>query len=197
MANSYYNNNLVDGDTLSESDLEEIETGFGSVETAMNLRVTKPGTPVLNHLLAMDASGEGVDSGVEASGGNVTATNVTASATVTAADVVVNESVVFDGVVDNGSSGASKTLTWGNGNKQKILLTANCTLTFTAPAGPTSLTLIITQGGSGGYTLTYPAAAKWMGGTAFQPTTTLGAISILTLIYDGTNYYGVGLPDFS
>ena len=69
MANSYYNNNLVDGDTLSESDLEEIETGFGSVETAMNLRVTKPGTPVLNHLLAMDASGEGVDSGVEASGG--------------------------------------------------------------------------------------------------------------------------------
>lgn len=101
------------------------------------------------------------------------------------------KNAVFSAEYDNGNSGASKTITWANGNKQKVLMTASCIISFGAPAGPTNLVLKVTQGGTGSYTITWPGTVKWPnGGSAPTLSTAVGAIDIITLYYDGTNYYG-------
>jgi hypothetical protein len=46
------------------------------------------------------------------------------------------------------------------------------------------------QGGSGSYTITWPASVKWSGGTAPTLTTTVGKTDIVTLFHDGTNFFG-------
>jgi hypothetical protein len=53
------------------------------------------------------------------------------------------------------------------------------------------------QDGTGGRTVTFPAAVKWAGGA--QPTwvTTAAAINIATFLYDGTNYWGTGGTGFA
>lgn len=91
---------------------------------------------------------------------------------------------------DNGNSGTSKTIDWTAGNKQKLTLTGNCTLTFTAPAGPTNLVLRLIQDGTGSRTVTWPAAVHWSGGTTPTLTTTASKVDLITLYYDGTTYFG-------
>lgn len=95
-----------------------------------------------------------------------------------------------DEEVDNGNSGAAKTIDWTTGNFQEIVLTADCTLTFTAPSGPTTLVLKVTQDGSGGWDFTYPGTTKWADSTEPVLTGTAGSVDILTFYYDGTNYHG-------
>jgi hypothetical protein len=101
---------------------------------------------------------------------------------------------------DNGNSGTSKTIDWTTSNKQKITTTGNCTLTFTAPDGPCSLVLrIVHEASATAYTYTYPATVKWPGGAAGKLTTTntSGAVDIVSLYFDGTNYNATGLATFS
>lgn len=76
-------------------------------------------------------------------------------------------------------------------------MTANCTYTFTAPAGPANLSLKLIQDATGSRTATWPATVKWAGGTAPTLTTTANAEDLITFYYDGTNYYGAWLGDFS
>ena len=105
--------------------------------------------------------------------------------------VKVNQQAYFGGQVDNGDSGASKTINWQSGNKQRITLTGNCTLSFTAPSGPTSLTLLVQQDSNGNRTLTFPSSCKWPAGVA--PTVHgfgANSVHVFTFYYDGTNYYG-------
>jgi hypothetical protein len=105
------------------------------------------------------------------------------------------KTVVFD-EYENGNFGATPTLDWNNGQKQHGTLSANATFTFTAPAADGNFTLRFTQG-AGGYTVTWPAAVKWPGGTApnLNPQTG-GEINIVTFYYDGTSYYGQAALDF-
>lgn len=91
---------------------------------------------------------------------------------------------------DNGNSGTAKTVDWNNGNLQKITLTGNCTLTFTAPAGPTELAFRLIQDATGTRTVTWPASVKWPNATAPVLTITAGAVDLIYLTYNGTNYYG-------
>lgn len=98
---------------------------------------------------------------------------------------------------DNGNSGASATVDWGEGNNQKITLTDNCTLSFTAPSGPGRLQLKVIQDGTGSRTITWPAAARWSGGTAPTLSTAASSVDIVTFWYDGTNYDGVASLNFS
>lgn len=108
----------------------------------------------------------------------------------------IEKTVYYDEEYNNGDSGASKTIDWGNGNKQKITLTANSTLTFTNPSGPCNIVLKVVQDGTGSRTVTWDGDVKWSGGA---PTLSTGAgdIDILTFYFDGTNYYGAFLGDFS
>ena len=63
MANSYYNNSLVDGDTMSETTLEAIEDGFDDVETDIGGKISQVSSPTVGHVATLDASGNVVDSG--------------------------------------------------------------------------------------------------------------------------------------
>ena len=78
----------------------------------------------------------------------------------------------FEAEYDNGNSGASKTITLTNGQKQKITLTANTTLTISfssAPVGDYQIRLI--QDATGSRTLAAISglsSSRWLG-SATQP----------------------------
>jgi hypothetical protein len=92
-------------------------------------------------------------------------------------------------VVSGAGTGGAITINVNNGTIQKLTLTSNITgLTFTnMPAGG-SVTLIITQGGSGGYTLTTTGIKYAGGNSTLSPLPS--SIDMLNILFDGTNYYG-------
>jgi hypothetical protein len=102
----------------------------------------------------------------------------------------------FEDEHDNGSQSGAHTVNWNNGNKQKITLTGNPTLTFTAPPGATNLQLKVIQDGTGSRTITWPSI-KWPEGTAPTLTTDASAEDLVFLYYDGSAYYGSSLLDFA
>jgi hypothetical protein len=107
----------------------------------------------------------------------------------TFANLQIEQHVYFDEEVDNGSVGTeSKTIDWTHGNKQKITLTGNPTLVFTAPSGICNIQLKIVQGVGNG-TVTFPATVTWIGVT---PTLSTGinAVNFIVFYYDGTTYWG-------
>lgn len=66
----------------------------------------------------------------------------------------------------------------------RITLTANCALTFPAPAAGKSISLALAQDGTGSRTVTWPATVKWPGGTAPTLTTTPNKTDRLTFLCD-------------
>ena len=90
------------------------------------------------------------------------------------------------------------TIDWKTGNKFKFTFGAqNDIFTFTAPSNPCNLLLVILQDGEGSRTLTWPGTMKWIDGTAPTLSTGAGAIDIVSMYYDGTNYYGQIAANFS
>lgn len=87
------------------------------------------------------------------------------------------------------ASGGTVNVSFANGNIIDMTLTASTTLTFSAHVVGTYIFKLI-QGGSGSYTITWPASVKWSGGTAPTLTTTVGKTDIITLFHDGTNFFG-------
>lgn len=101
------------------------------------------------------------------------------------------KTISFNGIIDNGNSGTSKTIDFGTGNYQKITMTGNCTFTFTAPPGPCTLYLTVTQDGTGGRLWTLPATVKWDSRLASGDkalSTAASARDELMLKYNGTDY---------
>ncbi len=86
----------------------------------------------------------------------------------------------FDEVVVSGT-----TVDWGLSNKQKKTLSANTTLTFTAPPGVGNLVLHLV-GGASDYTLTLPASCYWL--TTAITTIKAGKHYYLCFYFNGTNY---------
>lgn len=95
------------------------------------------------------------------------------------------------------ASGAALTLNLNTGNMHDITLTAApCTITFSNVATGTqasSLTLLLKQDGVGNRTVTWPAAVKWVNGTAPVLSTAASKADIVTLVTfnGGTTWYGV------
>lgn len=117
----------------------------------------------------------------------------TITATWTFTDFVVNKTITFDGEFDAGTATATATVDWTDGNKQKITLgTSNVTtVTMTPPAGPTNLVLKIIQHATVPKTVAgWNANVNWQEGTAPTVTPTNAAVDIITLYFDGTDYYG-------
>jgi hypothetical protein len=83
-----------------------------------------------------------------------------------------------------------------NGNVQSITLTGSITFNaFNSPETGQSMTLIVKQPSSGGpYTLT--STMKFAGGTKTL-STAADAIDIISVVYDGTNYYASLSTNFS
>ena len=83
--------------------------------------------------------------------------------------------------------GATITPDVANGTVQKVTLTGNVTFSaFSNPVTGQSLTLIVTQDGTGSRTLT--STMKFSGGLKTL-STVAASIDIITVFYDGTDYY--------
>ncbi len=107
-------------------------------------------------------------------------------------DIHKVETITFGAELDNGNSGLLATINWRNNQKQAITLSANCTITFTAPLGVGNFMLRAINFGA--FTPTWPATVLWSGGT--EPTWTASGTDIIGFYYNGTNYYGAANTDF-
>jgi hypothetical protein len=99
-----------------------------------------------------------------------------------------------------GSTGGSVTLNWDNSNIQTLTLTSNITtLTKSNPIDGAVYTLFLTQGGTGGKTVSWGADVDWPSGTAPTLSTAAGAVDAVSLIYIAgvTGYYGNANLNFS
>jgi hypothetical protein len=73
----------------------------------------------------------------------------------------------------------------------RVTLTAACTFTFPAAKVGSSFTLLLTQGGSGSYTVTWPGTVLWPSATAPTLTTTVAKTDVFSfLCADGINWLG-------
>jgi hypothetical protein len=113
-----------------------------------------------------------------------------------AGDIQAQESIIFDAENDDGTCTTTDTIDWSIGNHHKSTLGGTCTYTFTAPAGPTTITLKIVQDGTGSRTAVFPAAVKWSGGTAPTLSTAAASVDIVSFYYDGSVFYGASALDF-
>lgn len=89
---------------------------------------------------------------------------------------------------DVGNSGTSITIDWNNSVNQEVTLTGNCTFTFSNPENGGVYVLKLIQDATWSRTVTLPASVLtqyW----ALNTSTGASDIDILTLIYDGTNYF--------
>lgn len=112
-------------------------------------------------------------------------------------DLTSQKKIVFVSEVDNGNSGAAATIDWNEGNKQKIVLSDDCVLSFTHPFGVATVTLKVQQDPTGSHLATWPPSVKWADGTAPTLTTDANAIDIVVFYFDGLDYYGSSALDFS
>ena len=87
------------------------------------------------------------------------------------------------------ASTSTTTIDWASGNVSDTTLTSNTTFTLSNPVIGTYI-IKLTQGGAGGFLATWPVTIKWSGGIAPVLTTTAGKIDIITLVWDGTAYFG-------
>jgi hypothetical protein len=84
-----------------------------------------------------------------------------------------------------GTTSGTITPNVANGNVQTITLNGNLTFSaFTSPIAGQSLTLIVTTGGTG---RTLTSTMKWAGGEKTLSTTS--TTDIISVFYDGTNYW--------
>jgi hypothetical protein len=115
-----------------------------------------------------------------------------------ATDILISNLAVYESEYSNGSSGASATINWNNGNKQTITLNAaTVTLSFTAPSfsgGSTANVLLrVVQDGAGNRTIAWTGGGlviNWVGGVAPTLSTAANAVDIISLYYNGTSWYG-------
>lgn len=93
---------------------------------------------------------------------------------------------------DAGSGGAAKTIDWANGTAQTLLLTANCTLTFSNPKNGGRYALRLAQDAGAPFTVTWPGTVVWSGGIEPTLATDVGGLDLIAFYYDGTSYIGSG-----
>lgn len=108
-----------------------------------------------------------------------------------------NKLITFAQEVNNGNSGTAYNLNWREGQKQRLTLTGDATLTFTNPVEPCNLLLKVIQDGTGTRTPTWPTGVLFPGGTDPSLTTDPNAVDIVSFYWDGVEYFGVASLDFS
>lgn len=198
----------VDATSLSSS-AEQLFLGAHTITAAGNATIsgTNTGDQDLSGYVPTSRTVNGA-----ALSGNVTITvtgtanQITVSGgTGTTPTVSLPSSLTFPGHTNYGtqtantSSSNAVTIDWTAKNYQKLTLSENVTITFTAPSGHASLTLELNQGGSS-YTITWPTIT-WLnadGATTTPPSTlTSGQKMLVTLQYNGSKYRAQYSPAFT
>lgn len=181
--------------TAATEDRRLVINGAGGLTTAITSDST--GQAVLT--LTQGASSVDMTNAVIA-GTNIDVTSPDSTGAVTVALEPIVDAVEFkdykETVYSAGSTTGTITPDVANGNVQKITLTGNITFNaFGNPESGQSMTLIVIQPSSGGpYTLT--STMKFAGGTKTL-STAADAIDIISVFYDGTNYYASLSTNFS
>lgn len=100
----------------------------------------------------------------------------------------------FNSEIANSATGGTLNIDLTAGQKQKITVTANTTLTFTAPLGPGNFLIRVIQGGAGGFLLTFPTQGQsagnfaWANKTVITLSTAVGAEDVIAIYYNGSYY---------
>ena len=92
--------------------------------------------------------------------------------------------------VATANTGTAYTIDLANGSVQILTLTGNCTFTFPTATAGRSFFLLLKQDGTGGRTVTWPAAVKWPASTAPTITSTASRTDKFVFTADGTNWVG-------
>lgn len=107
------------------------------------------------------------------------------------------EIVVSTGVPQTvAASTAATTIDFASGDIVTLNLTASTTLTLSNPITGLFYFIKAVQDATGSRIITWPATVKWSGGTAPTLTTTASKTDLITLWWDGTNYFGTSTLNF-
>ncbi len=90
----------------------------------------------------------------------------------------------------NGNSGTSFVVSLNNGNLQTITINGNVAITQGTPSNPGKYTIICTIDTTGGRTYSF-AGVKFPGGTAPAYSTLSNHVDVISIVYDGTSYFGM------
>lgn len=96
------------------------------------------------------------------------------------------------GVFDCGTVGATETVNWRNGDRQKMTLDENLTITFSNAVEGQTLTLYMLQDGSGTNTIAFSDTIVWADNTTPSWTTTADKWNVAVITRIGSEYVGVG-----
>jgi hypothetical protein len=125
--------------------------------------------------------------------GAATAISVTSGTINSTSDITAKRFVLTNNSI---SSSTSTNLDLSSGNVITINMTSNInTLNLNNPSVGTYLIKFV-QDAIGSRTITFPSAWKWAGGITPLLTTTANKLDIVTLIYDGTNFYATIVQNF-
>jgi hypothetical protein len=188
---------------------DEVAIGSGLSLTNGTLEVTSSGTVTSVAALTLGTTGTDITSSVATASTtpiitlNIPDASVSARGVVTTGTQTFSGAKTFSGAITAKTyittvpaaitAAATTTLDFSTGNILKVNLGRNTTLSVTNATAGTYLLEII-QGGT--YTVAFPAAWKWSGGTAPTITATSGKTDIITLVYDGTTYFASAVQNF-
>ena len=121
--------------------------------------------------------------------GAATATSIVASDSISSKRYILNTQQVV-------TAATSINFDLKLSNLFQVTLTSATVITFTNPSIGTYL-IKFTQDGSGGRKVTFPTLNwKWAGGVLPNLTSTVNKTDIVTVIYDGTTFYGTIVKNF-
>jgi len=162
----------------STNGLSNVLTGLNSVNSNVNSLSANVG--VLSNLITSNTSNlVSAINELKSGGGAVGATGATGPKNST------------DTIVNLGSITGATTLNLALGNAIfKGTLTGSVTFSVSNAYSGNSFSVLLTQGGSGSYTASWPGTFKFAG-AANTLSTSVGSIDFVNAFYDGTNYYAV------
>jgi len=183
------------------------KTFSGNTTIAGTLNVTGVTTltaaPVLSSTTASqalftDASKNVVSKAVTGTGDVVLKDSPSFSGTVTIPTATVSGAITAKNYVTTvpaaTTAAATTSIDFSTGNIFKLSLGTNITTLSISNAVAGTYLLEIIQGGT--YTVAFPAAWKWSGGSAPTITATSGKTDIITIVYDGTTYFASAVQNF-